>query len=382
MTSKPIAPPPASHPLELLPVFRRWPQSGLRDLLYTGIWSSLIGVALALVESLLFSNAGMMDVLGSMLLVSNIVGYLIHGGLRLLALLLGDWPARQGSLLRTVYYVGTVTLLVVLGIALGNALLPGASPLYKVARPGTLTALLPFGLEVALVMFAIRGFGERRARAELAAARQREEIAEAARLLAEARLKALQAQIEPHFLYNTLAGVLSLIDTRPATARHMLERFIDFLRASLAASRAERSNVGAEFVLARAYLDVLAVRMGPRLRFSIDATEAAQAAPIAPMLIQPLVENAVMHGLEPKVEGGLLRLNARLDGPLLCIEVQDDGVGIGNAPTRSGGGVGLANLKARIRSLYGPSAQLELLDQPGGGACVRLLLPHSTADIP
>ena len=208
-------------------------------------------------------------------------------------------------------------------------------------------------------------------------ARQREDIAAAAQLLAEARLKALQAQIEPHFLYNTLAGVLSLIDSQPARARHMLERFIDFLRASLDASRADTASVGAEFDLACAYLDVLAVRMGPRLRFTVEAEPQARAALIAPMLIQPLVENAVMHGLEPKVEGGCLRLSARIEDGLLCIEVQDDGVGIGNAPPRSGGGVGLSNLKARLKSLYGPAAQLEMLDNPGGGACVRMLLPIS-----
>jgi sensor histidine kinase YesM len=233
-------------------------------------------------------------------------------------------------------------------------------------------------------MYLVTGASERRVREELALARQREEMAAAAQLLAEARLKALQAQIEPHFLYNTLAGVLSLIDSQPARARHMLERFIDFLRASLAASRAETATVGAELALARAYLDVLAARMGERLRFTVDADAAASMAPIAPMLIQPLVENAVMHGLESKVDGGSVRISARIEGARLLVEVVDDGVGIGNAPPRRAGegGHGISNVKARLRSLYGPAAHLELLDNPGGGACVRLLLPLSPTITP
>src|SRR5207248_11474018 len=103
---------------------------------------------------------------------------------------------------------------------------------------------------------------------------------------------ALQAQIEPHFLYNTLANVVSLIGPRPARAQHMLERFIDYLRASLAASRQDCATLGAEADLIAAYLDVLAVRMGERLRYRIEVPDTLRALPIAPMLLQPLVENA------------------------------------------------------------------------------------------
>jgi sensor histidine kinase YesM len=217
--------------------------------------------------------------------------------------------------------------------------------------------------------------GQRRIDQETLAAQQREQIAAAAQLLAEARLRALQAQIEPHFLYNTLANVLSLIDSQPAQARHMLERFIDYLRASLTASRAEHATVGAELDLAAAYLDVLAVRMGARLRYRIAAPDAVRAMRIAPMLLQPVVENAVMHGLEPKVDGGEIVLRALADGASLRIEVADTGAGPGAAPARPGGGVGLANLRARLRSLYGAGAQLQLLENQPCGMTVRLLLP-------
>ncbi len=155
----------------------------------------------------------------------------------------------------------------------------------------------------------------------------------------------------------------------------MLERFIDFLRASLTASRAEHATVGAELDLAAAYLDVLAVRLGPRLRYRIEAPDAARAVRIAPMLLQPIVENAVMHGLEPKVDGGEIVLRAHTDAQQLVIEVADSGAGLSDKPPRPGGGHGLANLRARLRSLYGADAQVQLLENQPCGMTVRVLLP-------
>ena len=365
---------PNSHPLDIIPLFRRWPCSPGRDLLYTGIWSSMVGVGLATVQSL-FSRSDFFELLLPMVLESNLVGYLIHFGMVGLDVLLRGWPKRQSGAVRVAYSVLTVSLLVICGIAIGNALVQGRNPMHYALNPGFLKPLAPFAVATAIFMFFVNSAADRRARDALAAMRQREDSAEAARLLAEARLRALQAQIEPHFLYNTLAGVLSLIDTQPARARHMLERFIDFLRASLDASRADHATVGAELDLASAYLDVLQVRMGERLAYTIEADSAARACAIAPMLIQPMVENAVMHGLEPKVDGGRVLLRARIDQNALVVDVIDDGVGIGNAPPRQGGGVGLANLKARVRSLHGPAAQVQLRDNPDGGAQVRLLLP-------
>jgi sensor histidine kinase YesM len=193
--------------------------------------------------------------------------------------------------------------------------------------------------------------------------------------VAEARLRALQAQIEPHFLYNTLANVVSLIDSQPARARRMLERFIDYLRASLSASRAEHATLQGELDLAAAYLDVLGVRMEERLRWRFDRDPAASGLPLPPMLLQPLVENAIMHGIEPKLEGGEIVVRARVDDGMLCIEVADSGLGLRTAAPRPGGGVGLANLRERLRQLYGASAQLQLIENPAGGVTSRLLLP-------
>ena len=159
----------------------------------------------------------------------------------------------------------------------------------------------------------------------------------------------------------------------------MLARFIDYLRASLAASRAESATLGGELDQISAYLDVLAVRMGERLRYRIESDPACRLLPIAPMLLQPLVENAVMHGIEPKLEGGEIVVRTRLEDGALCVEVADSGMGLGKgmgaAPPRPGGGVGLSNLRERVRQLHGPQAQLQLFDNNPCGVTARLLLP-------
>jgi sensor histidine kinase YesM len=262
-----------------------------------------------------------------------------------------------------------------LGSAVSVAVFGGRSTFDALLHTGGMARDLPGAIVVALLMAAVLAAGERRVAREIEAARQQEQIAEAARLLAEATLRTLQAQIEPHFLYNTLANVVSLIGPDPARARHMLERLIDFLRASLSASRAEHATLGAEIDLARAYLDLLTVRMGARLRYRIDVDDACRAAVIPPMLIQPLVENAVMHGIEPKVDGGTIVVRARRTEAGLCVEVADDGAGLRMAPPRPGGGLGLSNLRERLRSLHGNLAKIQLLENQDGGVTSRLILP-------
>jgi hypothetical protein len=366
----------SAHPLDVIPLFRRWPCSPFRNLVYTGLWNTLI--ALFLTGTLLLFAAGghgFTDYFGPVWLISNLVGYLIHGTLAGLDRLLGGWPSRSRGIGKVLYHVAVNGSCVLLGVAIGSALMRGFHPLYYLERSAALAPLVPFALFMAMFMLLVLMSGERRIDRETLAAGQREQIAGAAQLLAEAKLRALQAQVEPHFLYNTLANVLSLIDSQPAQARHMLERFIDYLRASLSASRAEHSTLGAELDLAAAYLDVLTVRMGARLRYRIEAVDAARALRIAPMLLQPIVENAVMHGLEPKVDGGEIVLRALADGASLRIEVSDTGAGLGTAAPRPGGGVGLANLRARLRSLYGAGAQLQLLENQPCGMTVRVLLP-------
>ena len=157
----------------------------------------------------------------------------------------------------------------------------------------------------------------------------------------------------------------------------MLERFIDYLRASLDTSRSESSTLGDEARLLAAYLDVLAVRMGPRLRYGIDVPAELRAIAIAPMLLQPVVENAIAHGLEPQVDGGAYNHLAAVANGRLCITVADTGAGLsGTQSTKPGGGVGLSNLRERLRTLYGAEARVELLENQPSGVVVRLSLIH------
>jgi sensor histidine kinase YesM len=181
--------------------------------------------------------------------------------------------------------------------------------------------------------------------------------------LVEARLRLLQAQIEPHFLFNTLANVVSLIQPAPTKAQLMLETFIAYLRGSLSASRAMQGTLGQELELLEHYLELLKIRMGQRLSFRIDVPEAIRSEPLAPMLLQPIVENSVRHGLEPKVEGGQVNLKAeRVDGQIQ-IRIEDDGLGF--KPSNNSG-VGLDNLRQRLQVLYDGQATLIIEDgQPG-----------------
>ena len=369
--------PPAAHPLEMIPLFRRWPVSHLRNLVYTGIWSGALGLVLSVISMTL--DGGRQPVtsyLAPVMLISLIIGYLVHGSSLLGNLALKRWPRRATGLPRLLYHLVLVGVCVVLGIAFGLYLMKGKSPWQYLRDSSTLQEGLVFALVFGSLMYAVRLSGERRVEREMAQARQNEQIAAAGRLLAEARLRALQAQIEPHFLYNTLANVVSLIEVQPARARHMLERFIDYLRASLAASRQERATLGAEADMIAAYLDVLAVRMGERLRYRIEVPDELRASTIAPMLLQPLVENAIAHGLEPKVEGGEVLLRARMVDGVLQLEVSDTGVGLtGTVSKKPGGGVGLSNLRDRLRTMYGPGANVQLLENQPCGMTVRLLLP-------
>ncbi|MGI4721219.1 MAG: sensor histidine kinase [Janthinobacterium lividum] len=361
-----------SHPLELIPLFRRWPSSPSRNIAYTAIWSSLIGLGLTVTQEMF----GRSDIsFGRMLfytvVISNLIGFLVHGALQLIE---RHVPREKAVLFRGTQLLA-VGMACVAGIPVGNALLQGRNPLLFVQGGKVMTVLFAFGMLTAVLIVLVLAAGERRMRREADALRQQEQIAAAGRLVAEARLRALQAQIEPHFLYNTLANVVSLIDSQPAKARRMLERFIDYLRASLAASRAEHATVGSETDLTGAYLDVLGVRLEHRLRWRFELDPAASALPMPPMLLQPLVENAIMHGIEPKLEGGEIVVRVRVEDGMLCVEVADTGLGMRPAAPRPGGGVGLSNLRERLRQLFGARAQLQLLDNPAGGVTSRLLLP-------
>ena len=189
----------------------------------------------------------------------------------------------------------------------------------------------------------------------------------------EAHLRLLQAQIEPHFLFNTLANVSSLIEVDAVQARRLLERLNDWLRVALARTRSESATLGDELMLLENYLQILQMRFGTRLRWQIEAAEATRAIKFPPMLLQPLVENAIRHGIEPKLGGGQLKISATIELGVLRLRVDDDGAGFGDKT--GGSGAGLENIRSRLMVLYGSAAKLELETNETGGVSSILEIP-------
>ena len=207
----------------------------------------------------------------------------------------------------------------------------------------------------------------------------------------DAQLRLLQAQIEPHFLFNTLANVQSLIDLDTAKAKQMLEAFTDYLRASMSQMRLADTSLGAELDMAQSYLTLLQIRMEERLRFRLELAPELRGAVLPPLLLQPLLENAIHHGLEPKVEGGEIVLSARVRrdalGEALVICVDDDGLGLdatkpgSRRKGRAGNGIALANIRSRLQTRYGENASLSLQALPvGTRALLRLPLTLHTSN--
>jgi len=198
------------------------------------------------------------------------------------------------------------------------------------------------------------------------------QMGEARRHASEARLRLLEAQLEPHMLFNTLANLRVLIGTDPPRAQGMLDHMIDYLRATLAASRSTTHSVQAEFDRLRDYLELMAIRMGPRLRYSLQLPPELAQYPVPALVLQPLVENSVQHGLEPKVDGGRVEVRARREHGLLVLEVADTGIGAAAATT--GDGFGLQQVRDRLAALYGPAARLDF-GATADGATVALRIP-------
>ncbi|WP_342118078.1 sensor histidine kinase [Pseudoduganella sp. OTU4001] len=210
------------------------------------------------------------------------------------------------------------------------------------------------------------------ARAEAAMEKARAEAVE--RQALQAQLQLLQAQIEPHMLFNTLANLQGLIALDPVRAQTMLDQLITYLRATLSAARAERTTLGQEFALLDAYLGLMSVRMGARLSYRLELPDELRSTALPPMLLQPLVENAIAHGVEPNVAGGHVQVTARaLDGGLELL-VSDTGRGLDAGPGKPGTGLGLANTRERLAGLYGERASL-YLDAAPQGAVARIILP-------
>jgi hypothetical protein len=332
-----------------------------------------IGVAIAVLLALVF-RASFLPMLAYTMCITVGCWLAISQGLRLAARLFGEarpgWPALGWTVL--VLLLGTA-----LGVYVGNlggSLLTG-QPVADFSQ-WTARAVLS-SLLVALVPGAAFTWYHY-ARSQLAAAEAQAQAA--LRAAAENQLRLLQSQLEPHMLFNTLANLRVLIGLDPARAQGMLDRLIAFLRATLNASRRDRHPLGDEFATLADYLALISIRMGPRLQSVLDLPDDLRALPLPPLLLQPLVENSIKHGLEPKVEGGRITVAARRHGDRLLLTVRDTGLGLG-APSAEGTRFGLQQVRERLRTLYGEAASLTLENaaDDDGGALATLSLPVAGA---
>jgi two-component sensor histidine kinase len=295
------------------------------------------------------------------------IGFTIHAMFWALQRVIGaDRIRRFSNPMRGLFFGGVPLVGTMIGWPLG-AWLVGTRSWFPLDRPGTVVASFLIALLLCVIFYFHFDAKARQIAAEKRAA--------------EAQLRLLQGQMEPHFVFNTLATVLGLMDAGDTPrARQMLEAFIDYLRASLGKLRSGDSTLGDELALAETYLSLMQQRMGERLAFDIRLDdEALRRAAMPPLLLQPLVENAIHHGLESKVEGGRVGVHVRRDGARLVIEVADDGLGTAAPAARrtgtQGNGVALANLRERLVSRYGHEAGLALDLRPDAGARATLAMP-------
>ncbi|MFC1884676.1 sensor histidine kinase [Thermodesulfobacteriota bacterium] len=189
----------------------------------------------------------------------------------------------------------------------------------------------------------------------------------------ETNLRLLQAQIEPHFLFNTLSNVLSLLDTDLDKGKSMLEDLIHYLRTTLSKTRDAVTTIGEEMQIVEAYLKIFKVRMGERLEYNISIPDEIKNIEFHPMLIQPLVENAIRHGLEPEIKGGEIWIKGSMDGNILRLEIADTGVGLYE---NSNPGMGIDNIKERLKSLYGDEGRLILKENHPSGLKAIIEVPY------
>jgi len=201
------------------------------------------------------------------------------------------------------------------------------------------------------------------------------EQARLARELSETQLRLLRAQIEPHFLFNTLGAVQQLAEQGAPRAAELTAHLIDFLRASMSDMRCEQVSLATEFGLVESYLAVMQIRMGERLRFRIDLPTSLAATRIPSMLVLTLAENAIKHGIEPSLRGGDITITAQEDADRIRIAVHDSGMGMSDTP---GNGTGLENVRSRLRLAYGESAGLAL-SEAEPGLLAELFIPRKDA---
>jgi LytS/YehU family sensor histidine kinase len=237
-------------------------------------------------------------------------------------------------------------------------------------------SLIPILFTLVVGGLGLHSFATREQLAQEAAARS-----EAQRLAVESQLRLLRAQLEPHMLFNTLANLRSLVREDVDRAESMIDQLIVYLRSALAASQTESVALSREFAQLRAYLDIMALRMGPRLSFRLELPADLEATQVPPMLLQPLVENAIKHGLEPKVGSGSIEVVARATPAGIEIRINDSGLGLPAdeeeeaAARPTGTSYGLQHVRDRLKAVYGPAARVLLERRQPTGVSAVVFIP-------
>lgn len=323
---------------------------------WTLVFNTLIGLGIAAFdEGFLLVN----------LVYSHCIGLCIWGLMQLQMRLFIRQPHTQGRRMLV-----AVPLAAALGYVLGSAIarqLLGMGDLLPVAYPphkwlSFLTLSLIAGSAITYYFTS---------RERITVARQAEEAA--LRQAAEARLRLLESQLEPHMLFNTLSNLRVLIGSDPDRATFMLDRMTAYLRATLSGSRTSTHALQSEFDRLRDYLELIAIRMGPRLQFQLELPPALAQQQVPALLLQPLVENSILHGLEPAIAGGCITVRAQAVGTQLQLSVQDNGAGFDTS--HAGPGFGLVHVRERLRTLYGDAAQLAYSQPETGGVLACITLP-------
>ena len=286
------------------------------------------------------------------------------------------WPRSRLTALQAALHLAVATAFGFVGGTFGASMVLGVPSMLSTREPGDqlvifvalVTVLASVGCSTFFWMRERVSALQLEASRERARAQDERARAEAAsRQATEAQLNLVRAQLEPHMLFNTLANLRSLMTIDPQRAQVMVDRLISFLRATLTASRHDEVSLREEFDVLRDYLELIAIRMGPRLSFSLHLPAELASARVLPLLLQPLVENAVRHGLEPAIDGGRVDVRARIEDRRLMLLVEDTGVGFeahGRTPSAAGavhaGGFGLLQVRERLATAYGEAAGLSV----------------------
>ncbi len=348
--------------LSSTPTAELWPDT----LLGAGRALAVAAVFWALAATLLYLLSPGLDTWPRLLVFSECVGLTMVACVLLLrrARALGRWGATARWLL-----IGAIAIPA--GYVIGHqvAFLLLGEPLRRVAHLSV--SLIPILFTMLVGGVGLHAYASRERLAQEAAARS-----EAQRLAVEAQLRLLRAQLEPHMLFNTLANLRSLVREDADRAESMIDQLIVYLRSALAASQTESVTLRGEFAQLRAYLDIMALRMGPRLSFRLELPAALEATAVPPMLLQPLVENAIKHGLEPKVGPGSIEVVARATTAGVEIRISDTGLGLPeDEADNDAASYGLQHVRDRLRAAYGPTARLSLGRRQPAGVSAVVFIP-------